>query len=542
VDDGDGVAAGGQEGFAAAQQRGFYSLLFLAQALTKAGITNPVKMNVVTSGLQAVTGIEKTQPEKSPVLAVCKVIPQESPFISFRCIDVVAPENGGKQTSMLTDQLLSEFTSEDNHWIVAYRGDQRWTQVHEPIPLSSEDEPLRNLRDSGVYLITGGLGGVGLLLAEYLARTKRARLVLTGRTAFPPRSDWDEYLASHPEEDETRSKIERLRAIEEAGGETLILTADVSDRRRMESVISAAYEKFGGLNGVLHTAGVTSGPSVFTPFTSIGVEEAESQFKPKAYGLYALEEALDGKEIDFCLLFSSNASTLGGLGFAAYCAANSFMDAFAANRGAVKQSPWISATWDPWPEETRQYDEYQTSLDQYTMTPEESVEAFSRVVTLAPAGHLVVATGDLPARLRLWIDREGGVAERQASNETTVFHPRPSIDSLYVPAGNETEKNVVEIWQQVLGIEQIGIHDNFFSLGGHSLLATRLVSRLRDTFHVDLPLSRFFQLPTVHGLANAIVEIKNEGEEDDQMQLLNLLSKLSEEDVEREIERRRDEF
>ena len=90
------------------------------------------------------------------------------------------------------------------------------------------------LRGRGVYLITGGLGGLGLELADYLARSVKARIVLMGRGRFPPRCDWGSWLKAHDRENELSAKIRRLQDIEAAGGECLVVSADVTNRRQLE--------------------------------------------------------------------------------------------------------------------------------------------------------------------------------------------------------------------------------------------------------------------------------------------------------------------
>jgi acyl carrier protein len=175
-------------------------------------------------------------------------------------------------------------------------------------------------------------------------------------------------------------------------------------------------------------------------------------------------------------------------------------------------------------------------MDRYTMTVEESAEAFRRVVTMIPSGHVVVATGDLQARLDLWIKRKLGDDPRQAGAFSSAYS-RPNLQSAYLAPRNETEQAVVNMWQNVLGIEKVGINDNFFDLGGHSLLATRLVAQLRDTLQVDLPLRRLFETPTVAGLAQAIAELQAEHSDARDEALLEMLSGLSDDEAEMEIKR-----
>ena len=524
--------------FAPAQERGFYSLLFLAQALAARESAEPLQIEVVTNRALDVSGEELSLPEKATLAGPCKIIPQEHPNIVCRCIDIVVPEAETRQEARLIDRLVTEFAAESSDMLVAYRGDQRWAQTFEPIRLERDVEPVRPLRENGVYLISGGLGGIGMLLAEYLARTVRARLILAGRSALPERDSWQSWLATHDEQDGTSRKIRSVRAIEQLGAEVLVVSADVADVGQMRSLLARIDDRFGELNGVLHAAGITSGSSLYSPLTEISPADAETQFRPKVHGLYTLEQVLQGRAIDFCLLFSSNASVLGGLGFFTYAAANLFMDAFASSRSKTSSIPWISASWDPWPEETRKYTGFQTSMDQYTMTSEESLEALTRVVTTAPEGQIVVATGDLPARLDRWIRRGAAQAATGSIEGDAAAHPRPQLQSTYVAPNNETEQAIVEIWQQILGIEQVGIHDNFFDLGGHSLLATRLLARLRGRFHVDLPIRTFFETPTPLGLARLLDERQSEQVDQETLDILSMLAQLSEEETEAEIRKR----
>jgi len=169
------------------------------------------------------------------------------------------------------------------------------------------------------------------------------------------------------------------------------------------------------------------------------------------------------------------------------------------------------------------------------MTEEESVDAFNRVVTMIPENHVVVATGDFSARYALWIKRDYSMV----SNPAAAAHQRLRTRSAYVAPSNETERLIAEIWQQMLGMEQVGTQDNFFNLGGHSLLATKLVARLRSAFEVDLPLQKFFEAPTVVGLARELESLKSEKEGAETEDLMNMLANLSDEEVHKELNKRK---
>ncbi|MCP4659029.1 MAG: SDR family oxidoreductase, partial [bacterium] len=496
-----GAETPGKEGFKTAQTVGYYSLLFLAQALAAAGLEDPLKLVVVSRGLHDVSGLEESYPEKATLLGPCMVIPQEHQHILCLSIDVAIP---GWGTGELATQILAEAASQPTDLIVAYRGNRRWVQAYERTNWQAPKDLSERLRDQGVYLITGGLGNIGMLLAEYLARTVRARLVLLGRSALPPRDEWTRWLATHDEQEAKSRRIRKILALEQLGAEVLIARADVADPEQMRSVIETIDERFGELHGVIHTAGILQGESIYRPLTEMGHSESEVQFGPKVYGLYVLEEVLAGRTLDFCVLLSSNAAVLGGLGFVGYSAANLFMDAFAANRGQRDRLRWISSNWDEWPGAVAPGERtLQTSMAEFAMTREESFDAFHRVISQAPPGQVVVSTGDLEPRLELWIRPASKLRKHEGKR-----HARPALETSYVAPTSETEQLVADLWQEILGIEQVGRNDNFFDLGGHSLLATQLMSRVRGALEIELPVESLFEAPTVAGLTRHIEAIR----------------------------------
>lgn len=536
-----GMAGAGNAFFEHMSFRGYYSLMFLTQAFGSALFYLPMRITVVSNHLHQVTAEEITCPEKALLLGPCKVIPQEYSTVHCTCIDVKITESEPKPAARLVEQLMGDLRQASPEVMVAYRGNQRWVQSYEPVCLESPAPRRRPLRERGVYLITGGLGGVGMLIGHYLAEHLRARLVFTGRSDFPEKRAWGQWLATHGDEDVISDRIRRLQAMESQGAEVLVLQADAANEEQMQAVIARIDEHFGELNGVLHMAGVTSGSSVFRLVSEIGVSESEAQFQAKVYGVLILEKILRGKPIDFCLLFSSNASVLGGLGFAAYAAANTFMDAFAADRGGRSATSWISASWDHWPEETRQYVGFQTSMDQFMMTPQESVAAFQRVVASGPDGHVVVSTGDLPARLKLWIGREYQQSAASLDKAESPLFATPGNSRVYVPPTNETERIIADIWQETLGLEQVGINDSFFDLGGHSLIANKLVATMSEMLQVEFPIQKFFEVPTIAGQALLVAGLRQARQDQQDMEDLELfhsLKELSDEEVELEIRRR----
>jgi len=390
-------------------------------------------------------------------------------------------------TEQAYEQLLAEILSPDTERTVAYRQGQRWIETYTPKKIAAPASlPFRH---QGVYLITGGLGEIGLILARYLAQQVQARLALVGRTALPPRETWSSWLASNEQDDMTSRRIQRIQALETLGSEVLVLQADVADAHQMSEAVAYTAATFGKLNGVIHAAGV-SDPRAFGMMQELGRETYDWHFGPKVHGLYALEQALQGQTIDFCVLFSSLSTVLGGLGLSAYTAANRFMDAFVAAHNRHASTPWLCVDWDSWQVKERPHGDFGATIAVFTMTPEEGTDAFTRALTSGTT-HLVHSTGDLAVRIKQWIyleSLEEGEVDRQDAA------PGP------VAATTDYERILIEIWRQTLGLEQVGLADNFFDLGGNSLTALQLTSRIRKTLQIQLPATAIFEAPTISAM------------------------------------------
>jgi non-ribosomal peptide synthase protein (TIGR01720 family) len=487
-------APSASEFFEVSQNWGFYSLLFLAQMLERQRMADPLHIWAVSSYMQQVAGEEALFPEKATLLGACRVIPQEYPNIVCHSIDVDVPASGGEQERKLIDCLMAELATRPSDPVVVYREGCRWTQTFEAVRLSEGFAGKPRLRERGVYLITGGLGGIGLELADYLARTVQARLILTGRTAFPRRDEWGEWLASHDEQDRVSRKIVRLQAIEGLGAQVLVLGADVASQEQMREVVTQAYERFGELHGVIHAAGIVQEEFL----GEVSRAKCEQCFRPKVQGLYVLEEILQGKELDFCVLMSSLASVLGGLGFATYSAANLFMDAFTHQHNRTSPVSWTSVNWDAW----RMGGEREIGAVELSITPTEGMQAFERILSMRALTQIAVSTGDLQARIDRWVKLESLYETKREEGGSSALHPRPNLQNAYIAPRDETEQIMADIWQELLGIEQVGVFDNFFELGGDSLLALQVVSRAKQV-GLNFTPQQFLQGQTIAELAKA---------------------------------------
>jgi acyl transferase domain-containing protein/acyl carrier protein len=529
---GDGKLPSDGSEFARAQERGLYSLMFLTQTLVQNVAEPSPELLVVTNNVQEVTGEEVLCPEKATVLAACKVIPQEHPGITCRSIDVDVPPPGSEARKRLLTQLKGELTAHTSNLPTAYRGRHRWLQTFEPMVLESAVETQPRLRERGVYMITGGLGGVGLVLAGFLAEVVKARLVLTGRRGLPDRDEWNGWLAAHGDEDEVSYRIRRVQELEAKGAEVLLLRADVSDEGQMREALAAAERRFGGVHGVIHGAAV-NGADVDKELVDMTPADCERHLQVKARGLLVLETILRDKEVDFCLTLSSLSSILGGLNFTAYAASNIFVDTVVQRHNQNSPDRWMSVNWDGWNLDGIREDKLSgnTALDARWILPVEGIDAFRRILSMPHVAQVVVSTGDLQTRLNQWVMLQPQAnAEPGQKAGASELHARPELPNTYVAPENELEQEIADIWQELLGIHHIGIHDTFFDLGGHSLLATMVISRVRKAFGVELQLRDMFEAPTVSGLS--LVVAQRVINQHDKQSLAQLLQEVPGEEVE----------
>jgi len=484
--------------FAGAQERGFYSLLFLAQALDAHAIIGPLRIAVVSNAMQAVYGEAAACPEKATVLGLCNVIPQEFPQFVCCSIDIAGTQRVSP-TPGLADRVIAEISAPTPEIVVAYRQRQRLVRRFEPLRCDADDGA--RLRAGGVYLITGGLGRIGLVLAAELARAAHAKIVLVGHSAFPERDEWDGWLAGPDAASLVSERIRQVRAIEQLGGEVVFIRADVADVQQMQAAITRTITRFGALHGVIHAA-VFGGEQSLSPIREMRRDDCERQFRPKVYGMFALAQALAGHSLDFCLLCSSLSALLGGIRMAAYAAANLCLDAFAQTYQQSSEQPWTSVNWEGWQFDATAEHAVGAGVVEQAITPTEGQAVFQRLLSTDLGAQIAISTSDLPARIDYWLRREAGAGRGRVRQ---TFHTRPQLQVERATPRNDIEYVVAGIWQELLGIADLGIYDNFFQLGGDSLLGTELVSRLRQVFQVDLPLKTFFHASTVADVSQALL-------------------------------------
>ncbi|MET0222478.1 MAG: SDR family NAD(P)-dependent oxidoreductase, partial [Tardiphaga sp.] len=228
--------------------------------------------------------------------------------------------------------------------LVALRGSVRWVRRIFPMPLASrpDGEMPPWIRDDGVYLVTGGLGGIGLTIAGHLAGHKRVRLALLSREGLPAEQHWDDILADGANS-RVAGRIRQVRSLRALGAEVMLPVADVADEAALRNALDKVRAIWGPLTGVIHAAGAMDDD----PVMAKSAERMLSVLAPKVAGTLALDKAIH-EPLDWFILISSVASFLGLAGQVDYTAANAFLDAFARARSTRARGRTVVINWNAW--------------------------------------------------------------------------------------------------------------------------------------------------------------------------------------------------
>ena len=342
------------------QEQGFYSLVHLAQALGDAGASD-LQMTVVTNGMQRVGDEAPPHPEKATVLGPGLVIPKEMPGTSVRLIDLrlpgaevrrgfgafrrnaeqVPPAMAGLH-AQLRDDLFAAPASE----VIAYRDGRRWTRGYGKLPLAPAGEGQQGFRRHGVYLVTGGLGDLALVMAQGLAEQFDARVMLVGRSPIPPREQWPLVMRTRARSDRMRRALERIVALEAAGHKVAYSVADVGNPEQMAAVVAATRAEFGQINGIIHTAGVVDDDLLQLK----SVDAMEAVLAPKLHGTAVLDRVFRDVPLDLFVLFSSTSTDTAPAGQVDYVAANAYLNAYAESRAGDADRRTVAIHWGIWNE------------------------------------------------------------------------------------------------------------------------------------------------------------------------------------------------
>jgi acyl transferase domain-containing protein/trans-aconitate methyltransferase len=314
------------------------SVLHLVQALADGGSWANAypRLWLVTRGAQLVGTWANIAVVQASLWGLGRVLRQEHPELWGGLVDL-DPECSAQDASCL---LWGELKCPDGEDQIAYRLGQRYVaRLIRLREAAGQTRPLKWQRN-GSYLITGGLGNLGLLVARWMVEQGARRLILIGRTKLPPRADWHQVEA----DSRMAHQIVAIRELEALGASVHIASVDVADEAQLTAFLDEyRRESWPPIVGVVHLAAVLRDGMV----AQTDVAALNAVLRPKSTGAWYLHRLLEDASLDFFVLFSSAASLLGQPGHGSYAAANAFLDALAYYRRA-HGLPVLSINWGAW--------------------------------------------------------------------------------------------------------------------------------------------------------------------------------------------------
>jgi myxalamid-type polyketide synthase MxaE and MxaD len=449
------------------------------------------RMWLVTRGGAPIDG--RCDPTQSAVWGLGRVMQIELGRRFARAIDL--DPNPSMTLTELARALGEELLSEDGEPELAHRDGQRLAarlEARAPTPIPGRTSPLAQLDAGAGVLITGGLGGLGLRMAEHLLGRGARRLILLGRTALPDRSRWG--ALEHERGDEaTRRQVEAVRALEARGAEVQVVALDVGDEAALRSWADRwTSEGRPAIRVVVHAAGVQHQRAL----NELDEPTLREDLRAKLAGAVALERVF-GEQLDCLLLFSSAASLLPSPLLGGYTAANAFLDALALRSRAAGR-PACAVAWGLFAEGgmARRHTAARGRLEAFTqLDPDAAFATLDRILA-AELGHVGVFAIDWPA----WLDAHPQLAaspyfeamHRRTTSATAALIDATAerIDDLAAAIPSSSDPTSRRAWldiylrrqlARVLRLTepgQIDEHAPLTSLGLDSLMALELRNRV----------------------------------------------------------------
>ncbi len=327
---------------AACMDRGFYSLLYLEQALIASSFIGAVSLSCLVNDAFSVSGKTGVRPEKSLTLGPIRVLFKEHTEMRTKLINLETSETDTFEKFI--DKLIQETEIETDETIITYSGTERWTEIIEPVSLNaSSPSGIELLKENGVYLVTGGSGGISKTLSRMIAQKVKSSLVWTGRKELPARSEWQTLIESNDTEPNLKDTLNTILQVEQLGSTVHYYSIDVTDFTAMEKMVLTVEAEIGTIDGIIHSAG-TAGGAVVALQEKL---EAEKVLAPKVVGALVLQKLFQNHLLDFVYLFSSVTSIFGEIGRLDYTSGNAFLDAL-SHTDFFHAKTVCSVNWGQW--------------------------------------------------------------------------------------------------------------------------------------------------------------------------------------------------
>lgn len=481
----------------------FYSFLYGLQAYIKHNQAySLLKYAVVTTGVYKILGNEIIHPANASLLGGMRVAQLENTNIKFKFFDIETtgvPKHDNNYILSIIDSCIHE-PWENNLNSIAFRHYNRYELDYVPI---KNPRSLNRFSDNGVYLITGGLGGVSFHLCKaILSRVKNPTFILVSKGTAIEQSQWSSILAdsSHV----YYNKIRNLNSLVALGATLYWESIDITDIESVTILISRYTNLCRKINGVIHAAGVAGDGLIQLK----SKEKTEPVFKSKFFSAYILAKALKNLDLDFFVLMSSIAALTGEVGQVDYAAANACLDSFAVSN-LFPSKFTVSINWNTWQNIGMASDSklpVDISFDERNnfISPKQGERLFLEIMESAYQ-NVIISNYSLNEYQCSLTQNHNHLSK----NHTKIQRNQLNTNTDYHEPISTTEKKLAELWEKNLGIDKIGIDDNYFNLGGHSLKALKLIEQINTFFNCTISIRSLYEKPTIKEFSTLMIKKDN---------------------------------
>ena len=463
---------------------------YLTRQLALHTAATPARLFHITRNADKVaSGDAIVDPLQSFIVSLNRSANHEYPLLESRCIDLEASE-WAKDVSL--QHIYNEVCWHDETKEVAYRHATRYVRyLNESVPSKTKRELFRN---DGVYLVTGGTGGIATEICRAIASKYRATFVLLGRTR---------------EENMSQRQLADIRALAELGADVQYFAVNIAERNELESTVERISTQYGNVDGVIHAAGVL-GKRV--SLLEASMEDYQDVYEAKVYGTVLLDMLLREHMVDFFMTFSSVDAILSEKNLGPYTSANHFMDQYALQQRQLGRQ-FISIQWGGWQFTGMgsKNEELQSSHIHEIARLSPLILGYDRkqgigafwTITGARSSHLMV-TGldeqDLQA-----LDKQAYFKlEPDLRKRMNASSAKPSIADISLES---IESTVARVWTEMLEMEQApDVNENYFSIGGDSILGIDITVQLSQIYQLQLDANTLFRYDTIRSLSRFIHE------------------------------------
>lgn len=468
-----------------------FSIICLYRELFKNGAS--VQLYILLESFFAITGMESLHPDSAAVYGLCKSFNREFKDIQSCCIE------WDRKANIKT--IANELVGTIDRDIVLFRGNTRYVEgIHEK-ELKQSKTPI--LRENGVYLFSGGLGGIAYEVArEFAHQSPNSTFILIGRRPEP--------MASELMDKEDKQRLCRLQNLRRIARHVDYIPCDVTDMDKVSDMVGKVTGMYGKINGIIHAAGIGGGVSV----NQLDTDRVLRIIAPKIVGTYNLDQATRQQPLDFFVMFSSIATIFSSSDLADYTAGNLYMDSYCQYRATMCSGNSITVNWATWLE-TGMSVSNNFTIDTIfkSLRTEDGVQGLLKVLSNG-SENIIIGKMNLdnkiamllktyPVTLSPYLENMLAVLEKSSDNAISAVKRANKDDEQY----NNTEKEIMRVCSNHLGYDNINLQDNFFELGADSILLGMIYRDLDIIYPNILQVTDLFTYPTVGLLAEHLTQL-----------------------------------